>query len=129
MAEYRLTQELTTIFPFMTETTEEPKISFETAVTGAVDAVLLSLGKSVTEVIYSYMDNACGLKKEDIPCKITKFSETLKQIFGPLSKLVEIKIIEKLHSSYEGFSYVSKKEDLSLAEFVRNLELHLKSGN
>jgi hypothetical protein len=122
-----VTQELTTMFPFMTAPIEEPKISLEAAVTGAIDAVLQSLGNRVKEAIYSHMENAYGLQKEDIPCKIQKFSETLQQIFGPLSKLIETKIIEKLHSTYEGFFYISEEEDLSLAEFIHSLELYLKS--
>lgn len=103
------------------------KISFELAVTGAIDAVFLSLGNPVKEAIYHQMEKTYGITPEEAPGKIDKFSEALEKILGPLCKLVEIKIIERIHAIYEDFSYASKEEDLRLVDFIRSLEIYLKT--
>ncbi len=107
--------------------TNKSKISFESAVTGVIDAVFLSLGTPVKEIVYLQMEKAYGITPEEVPSKIDKFTEALEKILGPLCKIVEIKIMERIHAIYKDFSYASKEEDLSFVDFIRRLEVYLNS--
>lgn len=107
--------------------TNKSQISFESTVTGAIDAVFLSLGNPVKEAIYRQMEKTYGITPEEAPGKIDKFTEALEKILGPLCKPVEIKIIERIHAVYKDFLYTSKEEDLNFVDFVRSLEVYLKS--
>ena len=123
-----MTQEVTAMLSFVIARTNKPKIGFDAAVTGAIDVVFSSLGDPVKQAIYSKLENTYGLKREDVPLKIQEFTEALEQIFGTVSKIVEIKIIEKLHVTYGEFTYVSKEEDLSFVEYAGSLKLYFESA-
>ena len=105
---------------------DEPlKTKFETALTEAIDDVLSAFGNTNKQAVYRHLENRCGLKKEEIPFKIEAFANAIEQIFGSNAKLIEIKILERLHAKYRYFSYVPKKGELSFVEFVYNLQHHL----
>jgi len=105
---------------------DEPlKTKFETALTEAIDDVFSAFGNTNMQAIYRHLENRCGLKKEAIPFKIEDFAKAIEQIFGSAAKLIEIKILERLHANYRDFSYVPKKGELSFVEFVYTLQHHL----
>ena len=105
---------------------DEPlKTKFETALTEAIDDVLSAFGNTNKQAVYRHLENRCGLKKEAIPFKIEDFANAIEQIFGSNAKLIEIKILERLHAKYRDFSYVPKKGELNFVEFVYNLQHHL----
>jgi hypothetical protein len=70
-------------------------ITFETAVTEAIDEVFTSLGENVKQAMYSYIENKQGIKKEQIPNSIEGFTNAVESVFGEAAKLVELKIMEK----------------------------------
>ena len=106
---------------------DEPlKTKFETALTEAIDDVLSAFGNTNKQAVYRHLENRYDLKKEEIPFKIEGFANAFEQIFGSVAKLIEIKILERLHAKYRDFSYVPKKGELSFVEFVYNLQLHLE---
>ena len=106
---------------------DEPlKTKFETALTEAIDDVLSAFGNTNKQVVYRHLESRYGLKKEEIPFKIEDFANAFEQIFGSVAKLIEIKILERLHAKYRDFSYVPKKGELNFVEFVYNLQLHLE---
>jgi len=103
------------------------KTDFETAVTEAIDDILSSFGNMVKQAIYRQLENRYGIKKEEIPFKIEDFADAIEQTFGSVAKLIEIKIIERLHAKYRDFFYVPNKEELDFVEFVSNLQHYLES--
>ena len=87
----------------------------------AIDESLASFGDSVKQVVYFQLQSNFNIPKQEIPTKIEKFAETLEAIFGIGARLVEMKIIETLHSKANGFLYVPKDEDFMLKDYVQNL--------
>ncbi len=103
------------------------KTDFEMGVTEAIDEIFLSFGNVVKPAIYRHLENSYGIKKEEIPFKIEDFANALEQTFGSVAKLIEIKIIERLHAKHKDFFYIPKKEELNFVEFVSNLQNYLES--
>jgi hypothetical protein len=97
------------------------------AITEAIDYILSTLGNTNKQTIYCLLDNKYGIKKEEIPHKIGEFSDAIEQTFGSVAKLIELKIIERLHFKYRDFSYVPINGELDFGEFVSNLQRYLES--
>lgn len=99
---------------------------FEVNVARAVDDFLSSLGESAKQAVYSHLKNAHAINKEDIPCKIEEFAYAIEETFGSVAKLMEIKIIENLHSQYADFRYAPKNGELDFVEYVTELQNDLE---
>jgi hypothetical protein len=103
------------------------KTTFEDAVTESVDAVLSLLGNINKQTIYRYLEKRYSIKKEEIPSNIAEFTDAFEQTFGSVAKLVEVKIIERLHRKYENFSYVTAKGEIDFLEFISNFQRYMES--
>jgi hypothetical protein len=99
---------------------------FEATVGQAIDETLSALGESPKQAIYSHLKIVYGISKEDIPNKIEAFASALEQTFGSVAKLIEIKIIEKLHSQHEDFRYTPKSGKLDFIEYITDLQNRLE---
>ncbi|MGD0644829.1 MAG: hypothetical protein ABSA75_07995 [Candidatus Bathyarchaeia archaeon] len=106
---------------------ESTKTTFETAITESIDDILSAFGNNIKQTIYHHLENIYDIKKDEIPLKIQDFANALEQTFGSVAKLIEIKIIERLHAKYRDFFYVPKKGELDFAEFVSNFQRYLES--
>ena len=116
---------ITIPYSFLKENDEGSTV-FEAAVVQAVDDILTALGENPKEAIYRILKNFYNIRKEEIPCKIEGFANGIEQTFGyAVAKLIEIKIIERLHSRYRDFYYVPKKGELDFVEFIVNLQRYL----
>jgi len=101
---------------------EPGEVVFEDMVGQAVDGTLSALGESPKQAIYRHLKIVYGIDKEDIPNKIEAFASAIEQTFGSVAKLIEIKIIEQLHSQNEDFCYASKSRELDFVEYITNLQ-------
>ena len=101
---------------------EPVEVIFEATVGQAIDDTLSALGESPKQAIYRHLKIVYGIDKEDIPNKIEAFASAIEQTFGSVAKLIEIKIIEQLHSQYEDFCYASKSRELDFVEYITNLQ-------
>jgi hypothetical protein len=99
---------------------------FEAMVGRAVDDTLSALGDSPKQAIYRHLKIVYGINKEDIPNKIDAFANAIEQTFGSVAKLIEIKIIENLHSEYEDFCHVPKNNELNFVEYITDLQSRLE---
>ena len=99
----------------------------EDAVGQAVNDILCALGENTKQAIYSHLKNAYGINKDDIPCKIETFANALEETFGTVGKLIEIKIIEKLHSQYRDFQFAPKNGQLDFVEYINHLQNRLEA--
>jgi hypothetical protein len=91
---------------------------FETAVTEAIDDGLSAFGVANKQTIYRHIENRYGIKKEEIPFKIADFANAIEETFSSVAKVIEVKIIEKLHAKNKDFYYVTKKDELNFTEFI-----------
>ena len=71
----------------------------------AISEALSTLGEGVTVSIFFHLENKFGIKKRDIPQKISDFSDALERIFGIGASNLEIMFMESLHSK---LSFVCK---------------------
>jgi hypothetical protein len=111
-------------YSFLTQN-EVPGTIFEDAVAEAINDVFSALGNTNKQAIYRHLKSNYCIDENEIPYKIEDFARAIDQIFGSAAKLIEIKIIERLHAKYEGFCYAPEKGDLNFVEFVYNLQHHL----
>jgi hypothetical protein len=88
---------------------EEPETLFETIVAQAIDDVLSDLGNANKQAIYRHLKNNYGINENEIPYKIEDFARAIEQTFGSVAKLIEIKIIERLHAKYRLLLYSKKR--------------------
>jgi hypothetical protein len=102
------------------------QISYETAMTEAVDKSLSALGHSSKQAVYFHLENASKIEKQEIPCKIEEFTEAIEQLFGAGAKLIEMRIIEALHEKIQDFVYTPKKGNLTFTEYAASLRFFLK---
>ena len=100
---------------------------FETAVTEAIDDSLSAFGVANKQTIYRHLENRYGIKKEEISFKIADFANAIEETFGSVAKLIEVKIIEKLHAKNKGFYYVTKNDELNFTEFISCFQRYLES--
>ena len=105
---------------------EPLETKFETAVTEAIDDSLSALGVANKQTIYRHLENRYGIKKEEIPFKIADFAHAIEETFGSVAKLIEVKIIEKLHAKNKDFHYVTKKDELNFTEFISCFQRYLE---
>jgi len=115
-------------YSFLTQS-EEPETLFETVMAQAIDDVLSDLGNTRKQAIYRHLKNNYGINENEIPYKIKDFARAIEQTFGSVAKLIEIKIIERLHAKCKDFAYTPKKGELNFVEFVYNLQHHLELEN
>ena len=99
---------------------------FEATVVQAIDDTLSALGESPKQAIYRHLKIVYDIDKEDIPSKIEAFASAIEQTFGSVAKLIEIKIIERLHSQYEDFCYVPKNGELDFVEYINGMQTRLR---
>ena len=105
---------------------EPVEVIFEATVGQAIDDTLSALGESPKQAIYRHLKIVYGINKEDIPDKIEAFASAIEQTFGSVAKLIEIKIIERLHSQYEDFCFVPKNGELDFVEYIIDLQNRLE---
>jgi len=98
---------------------------FETQLSETIDEVLSALGDSTREAIYQLLQKVYGISKQDIPNRIEGFANALEKTFGPVSKLIEIKIVERMHAKNKNFCYAPKNGQLEFVEFILSLQVQL----
>lgn len=67
-------------------------------VLACVDKGLSQLGEAIKHVVYWYLENECGLKKEEIPDKPEEFITGLERMYGPGAKVIEKNILREMKS-------------------------------
>ena len=100
--------DLSTPISFLIEN-QPSEILFETQLSEAIDDILSGLGDVNKQAIYRHLKNYYGINENEIPYEIKDFARAIEKIFGPVAKLLEIKIIERLHAKYKDFFVYSRK--------------------
>ena len=117
--------DLSTPISFLVEN-QPSEIIFETQLLEAIDDILSGLGDVNKQAIYRHLKNYYGINENEIPYEIKDFARAIEKIFGPVAKLLEIKIVERLHAKYKDFLYTPKNGELNFVEFAYSLQKYLE---
>ena len=101
-------------------------LNFENSVSESIECILSVLGAASKQKVYSFLENQCGLKKDEIPLRPAEFDEAIEKIFGKASKMLELKIIERICLKYPNFIF-PKDREIKLADLVSRLRSYLTS--
>ena len=93
---------------FFVELTLNDDRPFYDVLLEAIDNSFLSLGEPVRTSIYSCLENSMGIKKSEIPFRISDFQNALEKIFGVGTRMLEILFIKNLHNQIK----IEFKKDL-----------------
>jgi hypothetical protein len=122
----KMAQQLSELTALLELGEKEPlTITFESALTEAIDEVFLDLGVDVKQSMYRYLENNYGIGKMQIPVMIEDFTGAVESIFGEAAKLVELKIMEKLQSKITGFTHKPKNKEILFTGYLNDLKRYI----
>jgi hypothetical protein len=103
---------------------------FDNLLSESIDDALTSLGASVKSTVYLHLQNDFGINKNEIPSKISEFSDIIHKVFGVGATPLEIKFMMNLNSKVKAaISWPKIPEpfcrwfvaDMSFTEYVINM--------
>jgi len=98
---------------------------FEAIMMEAIDESLNSFENLDKQEVYLHLENSFNIRKQELPHKIEKFAEAMEQMFGIGAKLIEIRIIETLHTKMPEFMYTPRMGVVLFKKYVANLRTFL----
>jgi len=109
---------------------DEDVEDFDDILLETIDETLSSLGEPVKNTVYFHLQNNFKINKNEIPKKISEFSDIIQRIFGSGAGLLEIKFMKTLHSKisvnirwpeYEAPLSKWVIMDITFIEYVNNM--------
>jgi hypothetical protein len=94
------------------------RTDFEKLMLEAIDEGLSSLGESSKEAIYFHLEKTFDIKREEIPDRVSAFSQAIENIFGAGAGCLEILIMQRLYEKVGGILRWDKKKGFSFVEYV-----------
>jgi hypothetical protein len=94
------------------------RTDFEKLMLEAIDEGLSSLGESSKQAIYFHLEKTFDIKREEIPDRVSAFSQAIENIFGAGAGCLEILIMERLYEKVGGILRWDKKKGFSFVEYV-----------
>jgi ribosomal protein L23 len=91
---------------------------FEKLLLEAIDEGLSILGESAKQSIYYHLERSFNIKKEEIPSRITAFTQAIESIFGVGAEFIEILIIKRLYERIDVAFKWNEHEGFGFAEYV-----------
>jgi len=92
--------------------------SFDKILLEAVDDALASLGDSARQSIYFHLEDRFRIAKNDIPHRISDFTEGLEKIFGLGARFIEILIMKNLYGKIGQTLVWNEDRELVFTEYV-----------
>jgi hypothetical protein len=100
---------------------------FGTILLDSIDEALSTLGENSKKAIYFHLETKFGISKQDIPGRVSDFSEAIEHIFGVAAQQIEILIMKCLNQQVEcSYNWVGPKwlvPDITFTKYVKLLEL------
>jgi len=90
---------------------------FNEILLASIDEALSSLGENVAAAIYFHLENTFNIKREEIPQRISDFSDALEKLFGIGARTLEILCMEKLYSKVK-VSYNWPEHEWPLCKWI-----------
>ena len=104
------------------------KTEFNQILLQAIDEAFSTLSNGNNQAIYNHLESAFKIKKQEIPNKLTEFTDAIEQTFGLAAGLIEISIMAKLHEKVQGHAYYLKNDELFFDDYLDNLQAFLTSA-
>jgi hypothetical protein len=105
---------------------------FDTVLLEAIDTAFSALGQNVRSLIYFKLEAEFGLPKQDIPDRISDFSDALDKIFGQAARSLEILIMKHLNEKIKcSYSWVGPKwlvPDLTFEKYVKLVRISIEDS-
>jgi hypothetical protein len=98
---------------------------FKAIIIESVDESFASFSNLNKQAVYLHLEKTYNIKKEEIPCKMDKFTDAIEQMFGIGVKLVEMRIIKALHKRIPEFVFFPMKLEIGFKEYVASLHIFL----
>ena len=93
--------------------------SFEMLFAEAVGEALSSLRYISKQTVYSSLEKAFNIRKQDIPYRIDDFADAIETIFGVGAKLIEIRIMKRIYEKIgQSYKYSPEGKDLIFTEYL-----------
>ena len=94
------------------------RTDFEKLVLEAIDEGLSSLGESSKQAIYFHLEKTFDIRREEIPDRMSAFSQAIENIFGAGAGCLEILIMQRLYEKVGGVLRWDKSKGFSFVEYV-----------
>ena len=104
----------------------------------AIDEALSSLGEDVKKSIYFHLEDLFKIKKQEIPSRLSDFSNALEQIFGLGARHLEIMFMKNLHEKikvtckWPEYEWPLSKwivPEMTFQEYVRLMRRNFETAN
>ena len=118
--------------------TRSQRKTFDQLLSDAIDEGLSSLGENVQISIYFHLENLFKIRKQDIPSKLSDFSNALEQIFSLGARHLEILFMKNLHARVEvtckwpAIEHPLSKwivPEMTFQEYVRFMQQNFEAAN
>jgi hypothetical protein len=112
---------------------QESEEKFFSILSEAIDETLTSLGEPVKNAVYSNLQSKFKMSKDEIPERISEFSDIIHKIFGSGACRLEIKFMKAISSRVDFETEWPKQDpalskwilsDVTFPEFVYNLRMN-----
>ncbi|MCW4006162.1 MAG: hypothetical protein NWF04_06165 [Candidatus Bathyarchaeota archaeon] len=95
-----------------------PHEDFNNLLLDSIDTALLSLGKSIPQKVYLYIEKNHGLPKPQIPHSLKQFQYGLEKLFGIGARYIEILIMKNLYRKIQHPLNIEKTSQLEFIQYV-----------
>lgn len=99
----------------------------------SIDDAFASLGQNVQFSLYFHLETKFALTKQNIPDRISDFSDALDQIFGQAARQIELLIMkflnERVKCNYKWDGPKWLVPDLTFEKYVKLMEISVEDEN
>jgi hypothetical protein len=112
--------------------------NFDQVLLEAIDEGLSGLGEAGKASIYIYLERGCNIRKQEIPNKLSDFSNALERILGSAARQLEKLFMKHLGDKLKLTSQGSKYQwplsegivpEITFSEYVRRLRKKFEEAN
>lgn len=96
------------------------KHAFDYLLLDAFDTVLSSL--ECKQEIYSQLESKYNITCHRLPVDINIFVDIINDLFNEAALILELKLIQELHSKTPAFKYFPSKEEIDFSEYLMKLK-------
>ncbi len=92
----------------------------------AIDETLAAIGQTIKTKTFLFL-KTLGIRKSEIPNRISDFSEALDIMFGLGAQSLKAQILKKLHSKL-GITYIASQINRLSQEYIDSIKLKHQLG-
>ena len=112
--------------------------NFDQILLDAIDESLSSLGEDVKRTVYFQLEDLFKIRKQEIPSRLSDFSNALEQLFGLGARYLEILFMKNIHArikvtcKWPEYEWPLSKwivPEMTFQEYVRLMRQKFKTAN